>query len=231
MREAGYTVINVDVMVIAERPKLAPFVDAMRANLAAALGCGVKQVSVKAKTNEGVESMGAGQSMAAHAVALIAADRDRTAMPCASGLRRAPPGQLHVGNARTALFNWLLARGTGGTFILRVEDTDLERSSRASEAAILEDVRWMGLDWDEGVEAGGDDGPYRQTERLHIYRAHTVELLSRGLAYRCFCTTEQLEADRQRALRRGPAAEVRRPLPRDLAATWRGAGSRTARRR
>jgi nondiscriminating glutamyl-tRNA synthetase len=85
-----------------------------------------------------------------------------------------PTGQLHVGNARTALFNWLLARGNGGTFILRVEDTDLERSSRASEAAILEDVRWMGLDWSEGVEVGGDSGPYRQTERFHIYRAHTV---------------------------------------------------------
>ncbi|HZI81297.1 MAG TPA: glutamate--tRNA ligase [Vicinamibacterales bacterium] len=111
-----------------------------------------------------------------------------------------PTGQLHVGNARTALFNWLFARGAGGTFVLRIEDTDLERSSRQSEAAILEDLRWMGLEWTEGVEAGGDAGPYRQTERFHIYRAHTVELLSRGQAYRCFCTAEQLEADRQQAL-------------------------------
>jgi len=84
-----------------------------------------------------------------------------------------PTGQLHVGNARTALFNWLLARGAGGTFVLRVEDTDIERSSRQSEAAILEDLRWMGLEWTEGVDVGGDAGPYRQTERLHIYRAHT----------------------------------------------------------
>jgi nondiscriminating glutamyl-tRNA synthetase len=114
-----------------------------------------------------------------------------------------PTGQLHVGNARTALFNWLLAKGAGGTFILRIEDTDLERSSRESEAAILEDVRWMGLEWSEGVDAGGDAGPYRQTERLHIYRAHTVELLSRGLGYRCFCSAEQLEADRQQALAAG----------------------------
>jgi glutamyl-tRNA synthetase len=114
-----------------------------------------------------------------------------------------PTGQLHVGNARTALFNWLLAKGTGGTFILRIEDTDLERSSKQSEAASLEDLRWMGLEWTEGVEAGGDTGPYRQTERLHIYRAHTVELLSRGLAYRCFCSAEQLEADRQAALAAG----------------------------
>jgi nondiscriminating glutamyl-tRNA synthetase len=114
-----------------------------------------------------------------------------------------PTGQLHVGNARTALFNWLFARGAGGTFVLRIEDTDLERSSRESEAAILEDLRWMGLDWTEGVEAGGDAGPYRQTERLHIYRAHTVELLSRKAAYRCFCSAEQLEADRQQALAAG----------------------------
>ena len=114
-----------------------------------------------------------------------------------------PTGQLHVGNARTALFNWLLARGSGGTFLLRIEDTDLARSSRESEAAILEDLRWMGLDWTEGVEAGGDTGPYRQTERLHIYRAYTVELLSRGLAYRCFCSAERLETDRQAALAAG----------------------------
>ena len=114
-----------------------------------------------------------------------------------------PTGQLHVGNARTALFNWLFARGAGGTFVLRIEDTDLERSSRQSEAAILEDLRWMGLEWTEGVEAGGDAGPYRQTERFHIYRAHTVELLSRGQAYRCFCSAGQLEADRQQALAAG----------------------------
>jgi nondiscriminating glutamyl-tRNA synthetase len=113
-----------------------------------------------------------------------------------------PTGQLHVGNARTALFNWLLAR-SGGTFLLRIEDTDVGRSSRESEAAILEDLRWMGLEWTEGVEAGGDTGPYRQTERLHIYRAHTVELLSRGLAYRCFCSAAQLEADREAALAAG----------------------------
>ncbi|HVG56768.1 MAG TPA: glutamate--tRNA ligase [Vicinamibacterales bacterium] len=131
-----------------------------------------------------------------------------------------PTGQLHVGNARTALFNWLLAKGQGGTFILRIEDTDLERSSRESERAILEDLRWMGLDWTEGVEAGGDHGPYRQTERLHIYRAHAVELLSRGAAYQCFCSTEQLEADRQAALAAGrPPAYVGRcrDVPRDEA--------------
>jgi nondiscriminating glutamyl-tRNA synthetase len=131
-----------------------------------------------------------------------------------------PTGQLHVGNARTALFNWLLARGSGGTFILRIEDTDLERSSRASEAAILEDLRWMGLDWTEGIEAGGDMGPYRQTERLHIYRAHTVELLSRGQAYRCFCSPEQLETDRKEALAAGQPPKYAgrcRDIPADAA--------------
>ena len=131
-----------------------------------------------------------------------------------------PTGQLHVGNARTALFNWLLAKGQGGTFILRIEDTDLERSSRESERAILEDLRWMGLDWGEGIDAGGDHGPYRQTERLHIYRAHAVELLARGAAYQCFCSPEQLEADRQASLAAGrPPKYVGRcrEIPRDEA--------------
>ena len=112
-----------------------------------------------------------------------------------------PTGQLHVGTARTALFNWLFARRLGGTLVLRIEDTDAARSTRESEGAIIEDLRWMGLDWDEGVEKGGDHGPYRQTERLHIYRAHIVELMSRGHAYRCFCLPEELEMDRYAALR------------------------------
>ena len=89
----------------------------------------------------------------------------------------------------------------GGTFVLRIEDTDVERSTRESERAIVEDLQWMGLDWDEGREQGGEYGPYRQSERLPVYRAHIVELLSRGLAYRCFCLPEQLEMDRYQALR------------------------------
>jgi len=113
-----------------------------------------------------------------------------------------PTGQLHVGNARTALFNWMLARGRGA-FVLRIEDTDRERSTAESERAILEDLRWMGLDWSEGVDAGGERGPYRQSERLHVYRAHAVELLSVGRAYRCFCSAAQLEADRQAAMADG----------------------------
>jgi glutamyl-tRNA synthetase/nondiscriminating glutamyl-tRNA synthetase len=107
---------------------------------------------------------------------------------------------LHVGNARTALFNWLLARGSGGTLILRIEDTDAERSTRESEQSILDDLRWLGLDWDEGPEAGGTFGPYRQSERLEQYAAYAADLLSRGLAYRCFCTPEELEAERKAAM-------------------------------
>jgi glutamyl-tRNA synthetase/nondiscriminating glutamyl-tRNA synthetase len=108
-----------------------------------------------------------------------------------------------VGNARTALFNWLLARGQEGTFVLRIEDTDAERSTRVSEASILDDLRWMGLTWDEGPDVGGPRGPYRQSERLPAYREHADRLLAAGHAYRCFCPAEQLEADRQAALASG----------------------------
>ena len=112
-----------------------------------------------------------------------------------------PTGQLHVGNARTALFNWLMARGAGGTFVLRIEDTDFARSTREAERSAIDDLRWLGLNWDEGPDAGGTHGPYRQSERLHIYRAHAVELMSRRQAYHCFCSEEQLEMDRYQALR------------------------------
>ena len=114
-----------------------------------------------------------------------------------------PTGQLHVGNARTALFNWLLARGSGGRFILRIEDTDLARSTKEAERTAFDDLRWLGLDWDEGPDAGGDHGPYRQSERLHIYRAHAVELMAGGKAYYCFCSEEDLEMERYHALRAG----------------------------
>jgi glutamyl-tRNA synthetase/nondiscriminating glutamyl-tRNA synthetase len=114
-----------------------------------------------------------------------------------------PTGRLHVGNARTALFNWLLARGSHGTFILRVEDTDVERSTRESESAIMDDLRWLGLDWDEGPDIGGSRGPYRQSERLHLYESYAKELLSSGDAYYCFCSIAQLDAERQSALAEG----------------------------
>jgi glutamyl-tRNA synthetase/nondiscriminating glutamyl-tRNA synthetase len=108
-----------------------------------------------------------------------------------------PTGELHVGNARTALFNWLYARGRGGTLVLRVEDTDRERSTAEHEAAILDDLMWLGLGWDEGVDAGGAHGPYRQSERLDLYRTRAADLVDRGFAYPCFCAVEVLEAERQ----------------------------------
>ncbi len=114
-----------------------------------------------------------------------------------------PTGQLHVGNARTALFNWLLAKSRGGTFLLRIEDTDRERSTLASELSILDDLRWLGLTWDEGPHCGGPHGPYRQSERLALYQSHADRLLANEHAYRCFCTPEQLEADRQAATAAG----------------------------
>ncbi|HUQ88699.1 MAG TPA: glutamate--tRNA ligase [Vicinamibacterales bacterium] len=134
-----------------------------------------------------------------------------------------PTGHLHVGNARTALFNWLLARGQNGTFILRIEDTDLERSTKASEQAILEDLRWMGLQWDEGVEVGGDYGPYRQTERMQSYVDHTNRLLAEGTGYYCFCSAETLEAHRKSQLAAG--------LPPKYAGTCRNIPSDEAQRR
>jgi nondiscriminating glutamyl-tRNA synthetase len=142
-----------------------------------------------------------------------------------------PTGQLHVGNARTALFNWLLARGRGGTFILRIEDTDVERSTRESESAILYDLRWLGLDWDEGPDIGGARGPYRQSERLHLYQKHSSDLLASGRAYYCFCTAAQLEAERRDALAHGRPARYAgtcRQLSRDQAEARMAAGERPA---
>jgi glutamyl-tRNA synthetase/nondiscriminating glutamyl-tRNA synthetase len=107
---------------------------------------------------------------------------------------------LHVGNARTALYNWLVARHTGGKYILRIEDTDMERSKEEHEAQLIVDLHWLGLDWDEGPKIGGPHAPYRQSERIAIYKKHTDRLLSEGKAYRCFCTAEELEAERQKAV-------------------------------
>lgn len=116
-----------------------------------------------------------------------------------------PTGHLHVGNARTALFNWLLARGHGGTFILRIEDTDSERSTLESERGILADLRWLGLEWDEGPDVGGGHGPYRQSERLALYASHARELIEKRHAYYCFCSAEALEEERRLALAEGRA--------------------------
>jgi glutamyl-tRNA synthetase len=116
-----------------------------------------------------------------------------------------PTGYLHVGGARTALFNWLYARRHGGTFVLRIEDTDVERSSADMVTGILDGLRWLGLDWDEGPEAGGPYAPYFQSGRLDRYRAVVDRLLAEGHAYRCYCTPERLRNEREQADARGEA--------------------------
>jgi glutamyl-tRNA synthetase len=132
----------------------------------------------------------------------------------------APSGSIHVGNARSALFSWLYARHEGGTFVLRLEDTDASRVTEEASQGVVEDLRWLGLAWDEGPDVGGPNGPYRQSERSDIYREMTDRLLEGGHAYRCWCTAEELDERRKAALARGeppgydgrcrqrPAAEI-----------------------
>lgn len=114
-----------------------------------------------------------------------------------------PTGHLHIGNARTALFNYLFARNLGGKFIIRIEDTDLKRNIAEGEESQLKYLKWLGIDWDESVDVGGEYGPYRQTERLDLYRVYWQDMLDRGLAYRCYCTEEELEAEREEQTARG----------------------------
>ncbi|KAG5184901.1 Glutamyl-tRNA Synthetase, chloroplast precursor [Tribonema minus] len=126
-----------------------------------------------------------------------------------------PTGTLHVGGARTALFNYLKARNEGGKFVLRIEDTDEARSTRESEDSMVKDLKWLGLDWDEGPDKPGDCGPYRQSERKHIYADVAKQLVDSGFAYPCFCSEEELEAKRAEAEAAG------RPPQYD--GTWRDA--------
>ncbi len=113
-----------------------------------------------------------------------------------------PTGKLHVGGARTAIYNWAFARANGGTFILRIDDTDPTRSTQENTDIILRAMRWLGLDWDEGPEVGGDFGPYAQTERMDLYKQAAQKLWDEGRAYPCFCTAEKLAADRAAAQER-----------------------------
>jgi len=114
-----------------------------------------------------------------------------------------PTGFLHVGNARTALFNYLFAKHNNGKLILRVEDTDKERSKKEYEDMLIEDLKWLGIEWDEGPDIGGEYGPYRQSERLDIYNKYIQELLEKGHAYYCYCLPEELEEERKKALAEG----------------------------
>jgi len=118
-----------------------------------------------------------------------------------------PTGQLHIGNVRTALFNWLFARQKGGTFIVRIEDTDVERSEARYETQLLEDLKWLGLDWDEGPDVGGPYPPYRQSDKMESYRGYAARLIQERKAYYCFCSAEGLERERELALK-----ENRQPI-------------------
>jgi glutamyl-tRNA synthetase len=122
-----------------------------------------------------------------------------------------PTGYLHIGGVRTALFNWLWARKTKGAFVLRIEDTDQERSSLESVRVIVDSLRWLGLEWDEGPEIGGPHGPYTQMQRLALYREFGERLVRAGKAYRCYCTKEDLDAQRAALKARDPKASFRYP--------------------
>lgn len=122
-----------------------------------------------------------------------------------------PTGYLHIGGVRTALFNWLWARKTGGTFVLRIEDTDQERSTPESRQVIFDSLRWLGIDWDEGPEAGGAVGPYTQMERLPLYKQYADKLVAEGKAFRCSCTKEELDAQREALKAENPKAQFKYP--------------------
>ncbi len=122
-----------------------------------------------------------------------------------------PTGYLHIGGVRTALFNWLWARKTNGSFVLRIEDTDQERSTQESVRIIVESLRWLGLTWDEGPEVGGAFGPYTQMERLPLYDEYARRLIASGKAYRCYCTREELDAARASLKARDPKATFHYP--------------------
>lgn len=114
-----------------------------------------------------------------------------------------PTGHLHIGNARTALFNYLFARNLGGKFIIRIEDTDQKRNIEGGEQSQLKYLKWLGMDWDESIDVGGEYGPYRQSERIEIYNEYVKELLDKGLAYKCYCTEAELEAEREAQTEKG----------------------------
>ncbi|WP_246945475.1 glutamate--tRNA ligase [Bacillus pinisoli] len=114
-----------------------------------------------------------------------------------------PTGHLHIGNARTALFNYLFARNQNGKFIIRIEDTDQKRNIEGGEESQLKYLKWLGVDWDESTDVGGEYGPYRQSERNEIYQTYYNELLEKGLAYKCYCTEEELEKEREEQMAKG----------------------------
>src|SRR3989344_8253907 len=140
-----------------------------------------------------------------------------------------PTGRLHIGTARTALFNYLYAKKTGGMFILRIEDTDVARSNPEFEKDILENLKWLGITWDEGPDIGGPYEPYRQSERTASYRQYMEKLLKEQTAYWCFCTPEALEIERQKMQAEGKASRYSgtcRHIKPEEAKERRGTGER-----
>jgi len=132
-------------------------------------------------------------------------DAETGSRPVRVRVAPSPTGPIHIGNMHTAFFNWLFARNTGGAFILRFEDTDRERSREDYERLIFEEMKWLGLDWDEGPDIGGPYGPYRQSERLDLYADYARRLEESGHVYPCYCTPEELAAERARAQEEGRA--------------------------
>ena len=119
-----------------------------------------------------------------------------------------PTGFLHIGTARTTLVNYLYAKKYGGKLILRLEDTDVERSRPEFERDIIENLHWLGLDWDEGPDIGGDFGPYRQSERRHTYQPFAEQLIQSGHLYPCYCTPEELDAHRQASIAQAKMSSI-----------------------
>ena len=216
----GYRVVNVDSTIVLERPKLAPYLGEMEANIAGVLGDPPRAGEREGKDERGDGACGGGRGRGR--LCRRHARRGRRPMS-APGIRvrfaPSPTGELHVGNARTALINWLFARHHGGVFVLRIEDTDRSRTTTAFEENLLEELKWLGLDWDEGPGVGGAHGPYHQTERLEIYRACLERLIAAGNVYPCYCTEEELEAERA-------ALVAKRLMPRYLGKCRAADGSR-----
>lgn len=154
-------------------------------------------------------------------------DQDFSQRPVRVRFAPSPTGTLHVGSARTALYNYLFARHTGGTFVVRIEDTDEARSTRQYEESVLADLAWLGLDWDEGPDRGGGHGPYRQSERADSYREAAAGLLDAGHAYLCFCSQKRLDELKKRCLDQGIMPKYDRrcqDIPRDEAEERLAAG-------
>src|SRR5438046_2357695 len=185
-------IANIDITIIAQKPKLAAHRDAMQAKIEAS------RHSERSRERESDDDRSPWIHRTRRRHLRDGNRRDRgAALTVRVRFAPSPTGHLHVGGVRTAIFNWLFAKRHGGTFILRVEDTDQARSTRESEEMVLSDLRWLALDWQEGPDVGGPHAPYRQSERVDTYSAAAQQLLASGTAYRCFCTEEELEAKRK----------------------------------